>query len=308
MRGPEFAGSRSREASELRRFVQGGAGRMPRSGGIRPRIVVPRAPERGRAVLFFRAAAGSLGLVLFLGSAIGLAHAGRLPPALDFAVEGPGRLDAGAARVLVGEPGAPGPAGVRDRFLATGGFEAVEAERDPFGRLRVAAVEKRAVGLLDADPPLALAADGSVLGPATAAEFDWSDASDLVVIADAFPVDRGEGDGDGPGAADRLELAGALAAALRGRPRLDRTVSEIRVGRGPLAVEVVLQPWPVTVLLTRDRFLEGLEIVDGALPGLLGRWPELERIDARVADRLFVIVEEPAASGSRADSRGGSVE
>lgn len=258
---------------ELRHLVTAEDGRRP---GGDTRLQVPRAPQSRGAALFARVAAGSLGLTLLVGIALGLALNGDLQtPPPDVVLEGPGRLGAEAIGSRFGAAGAGEGAAIRLELLATGMFREVVAERDPFGGYRVMAVEKRAVALLDGDPPRTLAADGTVLGTATAADLDWAGRPDL-------PVVRGASD------EARARLAGALTAGLEGRPRLDRLVSEIRVDRGPLRLAAVLRPSGVEVLLTRERFLAGLEVVDEVLPTLLTRWPALRRIDARLPDRLFL--------------------
>ena len=257
---------------ELRELVE-------RGGDTRLRV--PRAPEPGGAALFARVAAGSLGLTLVLGIALGLAMNGALgtpPPAV--VLEGPGRLAPGEIEGRLRAARAGEAAAIRLDLLSSGMFTNVVAERGPFGGYRLMAVETRAVALLDGDPALTLAADGTVLGAATAEDLDWAGRPDL-------PVVRGAMSGAAPDP-DRPRPAGALAAGLEDRPRLDRLVSEIHVDRGPLRLEAVLRPSGVEVLLTRERFLAGLEVVDELLPTPLARWPALRRIDARLPDRLFL--------------------
>lgn len=274
---------------ELRQLVGDEAGR--RRGGDR-RLFVPKAAEPGGPALFVRVATGSLGLTLLVGIALGMAMSGGLgAPAPEIALEGPGRLNPRE----IGNRFASAPAremdAVRSDLLATGLLTELVAERGPLGGLRVRAVEKRAVALLDGSPPLSLAADGTVLGPATAADLEWVERSDLPVVGGGAPGKGG------------VHLAGALAAVLEDRPGLDRLVSEINVQGGPLRVEVVLRPSGVEVALTAERFVEGLEVVDQVLPALLARWPALGRIDARLPDRLFLEADGDS-EGEKAAGRG----
>ena len=161
--------------------------------------------------------------------------------------------------------------------------------------------EKRAVALLDWEPPAALADDGTVLGPATAADFVWAGAADLVLI-------RGAGRGH-PDFEARTALAGRLAAVLSRRPELDRLVSEVDVSGGPYRVQVVLRSVAVPILLNERGFAEGLARVAALLPDLVGRWPGLSRVDARVPDRFLVRVEPAADPEERPDGPvGGATE
>ena len=231
------------------------------------------------------------------------------PVAPEIAIHGPGRLAPGEVRALLGSPPVTDAVTVRSRLLSTGLLAEVVAEGSAFGRLRVRATEKRAVALVDADPPLALAADGTVLGRATAADLDWSEATDLPVVQGVFAADgtaSRSGSWAPPEAGGALRLASRLAGELRRRPRLDRLVSEIRVDRGPLEVIAVTRPGGLEVLLTRDRFLAGLEVVAGVLPALTARWPDLAGIDARAPDRLFLTEAQPAPAETRPDEQGGS--
>ena len=167
---------------------------------------------------------------------------------------------------------------------------------------RIAVEEKRAVALLAGDPPLALARDGTILGPATAADLVWAGAGDLLL---AHGVPRTNTD-----RTDRAPLAGQVAARLAARPALDRLASELDVSDGPFRLRVVLRspPFaaPLEVLLTEADFLVGLERAAGLAPDLLDRWPGLSRIDARVPDRLLVrFGPAEQAPGRAVDPAGG---
>lgn len=242
------------------------------SGSRRARDPRRRIPPRRRdgSRLLFRAGLGSLGLALALGIALGRLSRGAANEA-EVTIRGAGHLGS----LSVGS--FANPEAIRERVLAAGIADEVRVERELAGVLRVEVAEKRAVALLDRDPPQALAADGTVLGAATAADFDWAGAPDLVVVR-----------GLPEGAESAAALSGRLAAALRSRPDLDRLVSELSVGGGPLRVELVLRSRAIRVLLTEDGFLDQLGIVAGLLPELRTRWPGLTRIDARVPDRLLV--------------------
>ena len=87
---------------------------------------------------------------------------------------------------------------------------------------------------------------------------------------------------------------GALAATLLERPDLDRFVSELDGTGGGLRIVVTLRPWPVRVVLTSERFHDGLAAAVTHLPDLLSRWPDLAEVDARIDDRLLLrLLPEP---------------
>ena len=258
-----------------------------------PRLVAPPVPRTPLPRLVARIAVGSVGLALAAGVAVGRMTAVETASAAP--ESGPAQLQIRGAGHLKESPGAEiagsgrllaDAAAIREQLLATGIPARVSVERVLPGGILVDVEEKRAVALLDWDPPAALAADGTVLGPATVADFTWADTVDLVLV-------RGAGRND----ADftrRAVLAGRLAAALSRRPELDRLVSEVDVSGGPYRVQVTLRSPALPILLSEQGFLEGLERVAGLLPDLVERWPRLVRVDARVADR-FLVRTEPAA-------------
>jgi hypothetical protein len=256
-----------------------------------PRFEARPAPRTPLPRLVVRIAVGSVGLALAAGVVVGWmtdASAGGAPgdgPA-EVRIRGAGHLGA-PSNAAAFEPGGPlaDAAAMRERLLATGIPRQVSVERLLSGSVLVDVEEKRAVALLDWEPPVAVAEDGTVLGPATVADFAWADAADLVLVRGA---ERSDAD-----FAVRASLAGRLAAALLGRPELDRLVSELDVSGGPYRVQVILRSPSLPVLLSERDFLGGLERVVGFLPDLVEHWPGLTRVDARVRDR-FLVRSEPA--------------
>ena len=276
--------------------------------GGEPRLVAPPAPRTTLPRLAARIAVGSVGLALAAGVIVGRMTA--VEPASAAPESGPAELRIRGAGHLNRSPGAeilrPGglladAAVIRERLLATGIPRSVSVERLLPGGVLVDVEEKRAVALLDREPPAALAGDGTVLGPATAADFAWADAEDLVLIRGA--------DGSGADFEPRAALAGRLAATLSRRPELDRLVSELDVSGGPYRVQVILRSPAVPILLNERGFAEGLARVAVLLPELVERWPGLSRVDARVPDRLLVRPEPAAVPEALADHRvGGATE
>ncbi len=268
--------------------------RKPPSADEDPRLVAPPVPRTPLPRLVVRIAVGSIGLSLAIGVVVGrmtavesarpvsetaptelrIRGAGHLAALPGLEISGSGNLLADAAEI-------------RSRLLATGLLEHASVERMLPGNLVVDVEEKRAVAFLDWEPPAALAADGTVLGPATAADLVWAGAPDLVLVRGAGPA--------GVDVGARAALAGRLGTALRGRPDLDRRVSEVDVSGGPYRLRVVLRSPPLPVLLTERDFVEGLDRVARHLPDLIERWPDLVRVDARVPDR-FLVRTQPAAA------------
>lgn len=256
------------------------------------RLVAPEAPDNSLSKLALRSLLGSIGLALAVGVAVGRLTAVTEPglPAAggstELRIRGAGHLGRAAGVAMLGSGGLLADAElIRERLLATGVLNEVSVERLLPGGLLVRADEKQAVALLDREPLQALAGDGTVLGPATAADLEWAGAADLVLVAGVPRSGRRSG--------VHAALAGRLAEALRTRPELDRLVSELDVSGGPLRIRVVLRPEPRTLLLTDKNFLEGLERVATLLPDLTRRWPGLTRVDARVPDRLLVRADAP---------------
>ncbi len=263
------------------------------------RRIVPAVGRRSLGRLTLRAALGSLGLALALGVVIGrLTLSGGAGPPTEVRITGAGHLGDLPAGLLLGAAGiSADPEAIRERFLAAGVSEEVRVERALSGGIRVEVREKQAVALLDSDPPQALSGDGTVLGPATPADFAWAGAPDLVVV---------RGLPEGPDFPRAAALSGRLAAALRSRPELDRLVSELSVAGGPHRIELVLRPGALRVLLSEETFLDRFELVAGLIPELTERWPGLSRIDARVPDRLLLRKTPPEGSDSIAEPEGGT--
>ena len=265
--------------------------RRPADG--EPRLVAPPAPRTPLPRLAARIAVGSVGLALAAGVIVGRMTAvetASAPPEsgpVELRIRGAGHLNRSLGAGILTPAGLlADAAAIRGELLATGIAERVSVERLLPDGVLVDVEEKRAVALLDWEPPVALADDGTVLGPATAADFAWADTADLVLIRGA---DRSGADFE-----KRAALAGRLAAMLFRRPELDRLISEIDVSGGPHRVQVILRSPAVPILLNERGFREGLERVAALLPDLVERWPGLLRVDARVPDR-FLVRAEPAA-------------
>lgn len=257
-----------------------------------PRLVAPRNAPVALPRLAMRIVIGTVGLALAVGIGVGrltalegASGASAHGPA-EVRIRGAGHLDALSGEAALGMHGLLADVGaIRDGLLATGVPKDVSVERLLPAGVVVEVEEKRAVALLDGEPPRALAGDGTVLGPATAADFTWAGVTDLVLVRSLPPADT---DFEAHAA-----LAGRLGEALRTRPDLDQLVSELDVSEGPYRLRLILRSSAPTVLLTEENFLTGLEHVGRFLPDLVVRWPALTRIDARVPDRLLVRSNPP---------------
>jgi len=166
------------------------------------------------------------------------------------------------------------------RLEASGLLASGKARQPLFGPPQVMAVENPATAVVLSGRPFALAADGSLLGPATPADAARAGVADLPVVRCGDPA--------APGFPGCAQIGARLAATLLGHPELDRFVSEVDGSAGPVRVTVVLRPWPVSVVLTEERFAEELGTALRHIPDLLARWPNLEEVDARVGDRLLL--------------------
>ena len=292
-----------------------------------PRILNPAGGRRrvsGGARFALRAGIGSLGLAFFVGVFTGRRLSGVDDTLFSVEFRGPGRVDADASALRAGF--FADPEGIRRRLgdllgpAAAAAVGRVEVLRTPEGGVEVVVEEKRAAAILLAGeladgatggtadgttdgtadrmgpqgpgggPPLAIAGDGALLGPATAADLDWAGAADLPIVRGADPAS--------PDFAERARTAGRLAAALAAEPALDRRVSELGVAAAPALVSVLLRDPPgITVLAAAEPdaagsgspgFTASLRAAAAVAPDLLDRWPDLTRIDARIPDRLLL--------------------
>lgn len=311
-------GAGARPTREEQHALPPEAERLARLGGrpamrYGPRLLNAEGPRRrvsGGARFALRAGIGSLGLAFFVGVFTGRRLSGVEDSLFSVEFRGPGRVDADASALRAGF--FADPEGIRRRLgerlgpAAAAAVGRVEVLRTPEGGVEVVVEEKRAAAILLAGelgggggappegpgggPPLALAGDGALLGPATAADLDWAGAADLPVVRGADPAS--------PDFAERARVAGGLALALAGEPALDRRVSELGVAGAPALVSVLLRDPPgLTVLAAAEPdaagsgspgFTASLRAAAALAPDLLERWPDLTRIDARIPDRLLL--------------------
>ena len=204
------------------------AGAPPGAADPEPRLVAPLAPRTPLPRLALRIAVGSIGLALAVGVAVGRLTAlesarpvSKKAPAelrAELRIRGAGHLNAFSDPEVLGAGGLfADAAAIRERLLATGVPKKVSVERALTGGVLVDIEEKRAVALLDWEPPAALAEDGTVLGPATAADLAWAGAADLVLVRGA---DRTHRDFAARRLVGRPAGGGAVAPARAGPPGL----------------------------------------------------------------------------------------
>ena len=243
-----------------------------RTADREPRLVAPPAPRTPLPRLVARVAVGSMGLALAAGVVVGrlttAQAAGAAPETVpvDVRIRGAVHLDRSAGAGILEPAGLlADAAAIREQLLATGIPERVSVERSVARRNPGGRRGKTGGGAPRLGAPAALAGDGTVLGPATAADFALAGAADLVLIRGA---DRGHADLE-----RRAVLAGRLAAALSRRPELDRLVSEVDVSGGPYRVQVILRSPALPILLTERGFLEAWS----ASPGSCRIWSTVGR-------------------------------
>jgi cell division protein FtsQ len=101
----------------------------------------------------------------------------------------------------------------------------------------------------------------------------------------------------------RAALAGRLLGAVRARPDLSRRISQVDVS-DPRNAVVILDQDPVLVRLGDDRFVERLEAYLDLASSLHERVPDMEYVDLRFGERVYVGTTRPggapALTGSRA--------
>ncbi len=87
--------------------------------------------------------------------------------------------------------------------------------------------------------------------------------------------------------ADRVQLAADLLASLASRPDLGRRVSQIDV-TAPRDARVMLDADTVWLHLGRERFVERLSTYFDLAPTLHERFEEIDAVDLRFEERVFV--------------------
>jgi cell division septal protein FtsQ len=113
---------------------------------------------------------------------------------------------------------------------------------------------------------------------------------DLPII-DGLAATGAAGGGDDAGGAtvdsSRAELAGRLLADLQRHPELARRVSQIDVTDAHDAV-VILEGDTALVRVGEERFVERLQSYIDLVPALRERVPEIDYVDLRFDERVFV--------------------
>ena len=147
--------------------------------------------------------------------------------------------------------------------------------------LEVVIVERQPVGIGRINGETYLVDEGGVVidqyGP------QYGDL-DLPIIdgLTASPVD----DGSSVDSA-RAELAARIVAAVRGRPDMARQVSQIDVADLHNAA-VILSGDPAVIYVGDDQFLQRLQSYVQLAPALRQRVPDIDYVDLRFDDRIYV--------------------
>jgi cell division protein FtsQ len=105
--------------------------------------------------------------------------------------------------------------------------------------------------------------------------------------------------GDGGGMTDhaRAELAARLIAALKAKPDIARRLSQVDVADRHNA-SVILDGDPAVIQLGEDQFLQRLQTYLQLAPALRERVPDIDYVDLRFDDRIYVRPARTARTAS----------
>ena len=187
----------------------------------------------------------------------------------------------------------------RLKVLESPWVEAVVIRRVLPGAVDVSIVERRPMGVGRIGSALYLIdARGAVIdeyGP-NHGEFD-------LPLIDGLAVGRSSS-ARGPVVDEgRAALAGRLMAALQGRPDLAERVSQIDVSN-PRDAVVILKGDTVMIRVGTDQFVERLQAYLDIAPTLRGQMPQIDYVDVRFGERVYVGAQ-PLRGGGRKIAGGG---
>jgi cell division protein FtsQ len=103
----------------------------------------------------------------------------------------------------------------------------------------------------------------------------------------------------------RADLASRLLAALQSRPDLAKRVSQIDVGDAHNAV-IVLKDDATLLRIGDERFVERLQSYVELAPALRERVPDIDYVDLRYDERVYVRSQRPDGAAQRSRRRGKS--
>ena len=155
--------------------------------------------------------------------------------------------------------------------------------------IEVAVSEREPLGVGRFDGRLFLVDErGSVIdefGPQYT-EFDLPIIDGLGALANSAAADH-----------ERGELAARVIRALRAKPAIAKRLSQVDVTDVHNAA-VIVDEDPALIYVGEDRFLARLESYLGLAPALRGRVPDIDYVDLRVDDRIFVRPTARARAGA----------
>ena len=181
----------------------------------------------------------------------------------------------------------------RERLLASPWVRDAALRRSLPSTVDVAISERQPVGIGRINGDTYLVDDRGVVidqyGP------QYADL-DLPIIDGLSPA----GDSDGPAAdGPRAELAARVIAAVRGKPELARRVSQIDVSDVHNA-SVILKGDAAVIYVGDDQFLQRLESYVELAPALRERVPDIDYVDLRFDERIYVRPVDKATARARA--------
>jgi hypothetical protein len=172
---------------------------------------------------------------------------------------------------------------VREKLLRSAWVRDVEVKRVLPATLTLQIVERTPVAVALLDELYLLAEDGTILDQLS----PHSDTTRLVLA-------RGLRRGTSVISQERAELAGRTAETLLEDERLALAVSEIDVSQGDQSIVLQLRSPSLSLLVSADTMAERLREVLPLLGGLTERYPNLERVDLRFQDRVYLTLSELA--------------
>jgi cell division septal protein FtsQ len=97
---------------------------------------------------------------------------------------------------------------------------------------------------------------------------------------------------------ERVALAGRLIASLQGRPDLAERVSQIDV-TNPRDAVVILDGDTALIRVGTEQFVERLQSYLDVAPTLRGQVPQIDYVDVRFGERVYVGSQPLRGAGRR---------
>ena len=103
----------------------------------------------------------------------------------------------------------------------------------------------------------------------------------------------------------RADLASRVITAVKGRPKIANRLSQVDVSDAHNA-SVILAGDPAVLQVGEEQFLTRLQTYVDLAPALRERLPDIDYVDLRFDDRIYVRPTAPARSARSARHGGGA--